>query len=139
MQESLFLILGAALAGVVIGAFRRFGAERERRLFSLALFATQLIYLGFALRSAPQSIGVETAALGAYALLSWTGYRGRIRWVAAGFALHALWDVVHPIHGPTYVPYGYRIACLSFDPLVAAYLLWRFEKNPDRGGSVGNG
>jgi len=58
---------------------------------------------------------------GAIALL---GLRGSPWWLAAGWALHPLWDVVlHYVSpGHSFAPITYTIPCLSFDLLVAAYI-----------------
>ena len=63
----------------------------------------------------------QAIVFGAIALL---GLRGSPWWLAAGWALHPLWDVVLHYIGPGYsfAPITYTIPCHSFDLLVAAYI-----------------
>jgi len=52
------------------------------------------------------------------------GLRGSPYWLAAGWALHPLWDVGLHYIGPghSFAPMTYAIACISFDLVVAAYI-----------------
>jgi hypothetical protein len=97
-----------------------------RSLLVVFLFAAAGAYFGFALLAAPGPIWVlaelvQVIVFGAIALL---GLRGSPWWLAAGWALHPLWDVVlHYIEpGYSFAPITYTIPCLSFDLLVAAYI-----------------
>jgi hypothetical protein len=96
-----------------------------RSLLVIFLFAAAGAYFGFALLAAPGPIWVlaelvQVIVFGAIALL---GLRGSPWWLAAGWALHPLWDVVLHYVGPghSFAPITYTIPCLSFDLLVAAY------------------
>jgi hypothetical protein len=53
------------------------------------------------------------------------GLRGSPWWLAAGWALHPLWDAGLHYFGPgsSFAPEPYAIACISFDWLVAAYIV----------------
>ena len=97
-----------------------------RSLLVIFLFAAAGAYFGFALLTAPGPIWVlaelvQVVIFGAIALL---GLRGSPWWLAAGWALHPLWDVVLHYVGPghSFAPITYTIPCLSFDLLVAAYI-----------------
>jgi hypothetical protein len=97
-----------------------------RSLLVVFLFAAAGAYFGFALLAAPGPIWVlaelvQVIVFGAIALL---GLRGSPWWLAAGWVLHPLWDVVlHYIgSGYSFAPITYTIPCLSFDLLVAAYI-----------------
>ena len=94
-------------------------------LLVVFLFAAAGAYFGCALLAAPGPIWVlaelvQVIIFGAIALL---GLRGSPWWLAAGWALHPLWDVVLHYVGPghSFAPITYTIPCLSFDLLVAAY------------------
>jgi hypothetical protein len=95
-------------------------------LLALFLFVADGAYFGFALLAAPGPIWVlaelmQVIVFGAMGLL---GLRGSVWWLAAGWALHPLWDVVLHYLGPGYsfAPITYTIPCLSFDLLAAAYI-----------------
>jgi hypothetical protein len=64
---------------------------------------------------------VGVIVFGAMALL---GLRDSAWWLAAGWALHPLWDVVLHYWGPgrTFASQPYAIACITFDWVVAAYI-----------------
>ena len=65
---------------------------------------------------------IQAVVFGAIGLL---GLRGSPYWVAAGWALHPLWDFVVHYVGPghPFTPWTYAIACISFDWLVAIYIV----------------
>ena len=107
-----------------------------RSLLVIFLFAAAGAYFGFALVAAPGPIWVlaelvQVIIFGAIALL---GLRGSPWWLAAGWALHPLWDVVLHYVGPghSFAPITYTIPCLSFDLLVAAYIAIAYGLVGDR-------
>lgn len=107
-----------------------------RSLLVVFLFAAAGAYFGFALLAAPGPIWVlaelvQVIIFGAIALL---GLRGSPWWLAAGWALHPLWDVVLHYVGPghSFAPITYTIPCLSFDLLVAAYIAIAYGLVGDR-------
>jgi hypothetical protein len=107
-----------------------------RSLLVIFLFAAAGAYFGFALLAAPGPIWVlaelvQVIIFGAIALL---GLRGSPWWLAAGWALHPLWDVVLHYVGPghSFAPITYTIPCLSFDLLVAAYIAITYGLVRDR-------
>lgn len=107
-----------------------------RSLLVIFLFAAAGAYFGFALLAAPGPIWVlaelvQVIIFGAIALL---GLRGSPWWLAAGWALHPLWDVVLHYVGPghSFAPITYTIPCLSFDLLVAAYIAIAYGLVGDR-------
>jgi hypothetical protein len=65
---------------------------------------------------------LQVVVFGTMALL---GLRGSPYWLAAGWALHPLWDVWLHYTGPgeVFTPWTYAIACVSFDWLVALYVV----------------
>ncbi len=130
------LINGAVFSAVavIVPAFLLSRFTRDiigRSVLVIFLLAAAGAYFGFAtlgrdvVGSHPIWILVELAQVivfGAFALL---GLRGSPYWLAAGWALHPLWDVVVHFIGPgqSFTPWTYAIACLSFDWLVAIYIV----------------
>ena len=96
-----------------------------RSLLVIFLFAAAGAYFGFALLAAPGPIWVlaELVQVIIFGVIALLGLRGSPWWLAAGWALHPLWDVVLHYVGPghSFAPITYTIPCLSFDLLVAAY------------------
>jgi hypothetical protein len=96
-----------------------------RSLLVVFLFAAAGAYFGFALLAAPGPIWVlaELVQVIIFGVIALLGLRGSPWWLATGWALHPLWDVVLHYVGPghSFAPITYTIPCLSFDLLVAAY------------------
>jgi len=64
----------------------------------------------------------QAVVFGAIGLL---GLRGSPYWIAAGWALHPFWDfLLHYMGaGHLFTPWTYAIACVSFDWLIALYIV----------------
>lgn len=97
-----------------------------RSLLVIFLFTAAGAYFGFAIGAGAGGIWalvelVQVIIFGTMALL---GLRGSPYWLAAGWALHPLWDVgLHYIGpGDSFAPITYAIACISFDLVVAVYI-----------------
>jgi hypothetical protein len=97
-----------------------------RSLLVIFLFTAAGAYFGFAIAAGAGPIWtfvelVQVIIFGTMALL---GLRGSPWWLAAGWALHPLWDVGLHYIGPgrSFAPVTYAIACISFDLVVAAYI-----------------
>jgi hypothetical protein len=125
-----FLLGGAinALALVILAYLlsRYVGEIYGRALLAIVLIIAGGAYVGFAVAGNASGLWflvelVQAVALGAIALL---GLRGSPYWLAAGWAIHPLWDVV--LHylgaGHAFAPESWAISCVSFDLLVAAYI-----------------
>jgi hypothetical protein len=125
-----FLLAGAIYALVlVIIAFllSRFAGDiYGRALLAIMLMVAGGAYVGFAVAGNAGRLWllaelVQAVILGAFALL---GLRGSPYWLAVGWAIHPLWDVVlHYVGaGRAFAPETWTIPCASFDLLVAAYV-----------------
>jgi hypothetical protein len=120
--------IGAALAGLSDLAVTRFAAQRRVPLFAVGLVAAAAVYPLFR-SSRPRSAPVvrELAALLAFGALGTAVVRGRTsnaaRVVAAGWAAHALFDLVHDGGQHSRIPGWYPAFCAGYDLGVAAILL----------------
>jgi hypothetical protein len=129
------LIVGLLINGVAYAAifiivalviYRFAGEFASRSFLVLFLFIAAGLYIVFALRAGEGILWilgeVVVAIFGGMALL---GLGGSLWWIVAGWALHPLWDVgLHYVApGRSFAPESYTIACLSFDLLVAAYIV----------------
>ena len=90
------------------------------------MFAAAGAYFGFAVGAGAGLIWtlVELAQVIIFGTMALLGLRGSPYWIAAGWALHPLWDVGLHYIGPgrSFAPMTYAIACISFDLVVAAYI-----------------
>jgi hypothetical protein len=98
-----------------------------RTLLATVLFAASGAYLGFAV-AAPVSriwLLIELLQAIAFGTLGLYGWRGPAKWLGLGWALHPLWDLPLHYYGPgrSFAPWTYAVACLSYDWVVAAYIL----------------
>jgi hypothetical protein len=130
------LINGAVFAAiaVIVPAFLLSRFTRDifgRSVLVIFLFVAAGAYFGFAtlgrdvVDTHPIWILVELAQVVVFGTLALLGLRGSPYWLAAGWALHPIWDIVLHYIGPgnAFTPWTYAIACLSFDWLVAIYIV----------------
>jgi hypothetical protein len=70
----------------------------------------------------------QVLVLGAMAVL---GMRRSPYWLAAGWALHPFWDIPLHLFGPGngFAPASYAISCLTWDWVVALYIVVAYRPN----------
>ena len=130
------LINGAIFAtvAVIVSAFLLSRFTRDiigRSLLVIFLVIAAGAYFGFAtlgrevVDTQPIWTLVELAQAIVFGAIALLGLRGSPYWIAAGWALHPFWDVGLHYIGPgyTFTPWTYAIACVSFDWLVAIYIV----------------
>src|SRR5215212_7152732 len=130
------LINGAIFAtvAVIVPAFLLSRFTRDiigRSVHVIFLFIAAGAYFGFAtlgrevVDTQPIWTLVELAQVIVFGTLALLGLRGSPYWIAAGWALYPVWDVVLHYIGPghSFTPWTYAIACVSFDWLVAIYIV----------------
>jgi hypothetical protein len=125
-----FLVGGAVNAttlAVIAFLLSRFAGDVVGRfLLVIFLFIAGGAYVGFAVGAgvSPPWAAAEVphaVVLGTMGLL---GLRGSASWIAAGWALHPLWDAALHYFGPgrSVAPASWAISCVSFDLVLAGYL-----------------
>ncbi len=132
----LVLIEGAIFAtlAVLVPAFLLSRFTRDiigRSVLVIFLFAAAGAYFGFAfvgrelVGTGQIWVPLELAQVIVFGTLALLGLRGSPYWLAAGWALHPLWDFLLHYVGPghPFTPWPYAIACVSFDWLVAIYVV----------------
>ena len=128
-----WLILGFALGAVLLLYARSKGEQGEKRVLTIALVVAALVYVGLAVVWGKATwILIETAGVPAFGAFVWLALRHNYKWLAAGWALHPVWDVGLHLWGPgqAMAPQWYVVACVSFDVLVATYVV--INKNQRR-------
>ena len=130
-QIALILLSGAvggAASVLVAHLVRRF----TREILAGVLIAAALFYILFAARSGAGAGWIAGEVLGVliYGGIGVAGVRGSPWWLAAGWALHPVWDMVLHYFGPghAFAPETYAIACVSWDWVVAGYLAYRITR-----------
>ena len=125
--------INAAIA-VIAPAFLLSRFTRDiigRSVLVIFLFVAAGAYFGFAtlgrdvVDTSPIWMLVELAQVIVFGTLGLLGLRGSPYWIAAGWALHPFWDYVLHYIGPghSFTPWTYAIACISFDWLIAIYIV----------------
>lgn len=128
----IWLIIGLVLAAIFLVSARRLGAVQEMRVIGFALIIAALIYVGFSLVWGDTIwLYIELGGVLVYGLFVWMALRYSPIWLAIGWGLHPLWDLALHLFGPGHavVPAWYAMACLSFDLLVAGYVLYRISED----------
>jgi hypothetical protein len=134
LEPSTFTLLREGAIGAVVLVAIAFVLSRFTRdiigcsLLIIFLFIAAGAYFGFTFLAAGPRIWmllalVQVIVFGTLGLL---GLHGSPYWIAAGWALHPLWDAGLYYIGPEFsiapITY-YEIVCISFDWVVAAYIV----------------
>jgi hypothetical protein len=118
---------GAAIAVVAFALSRFFRDSLGRSWLVILLFAATGAYLGFVVvaQGGFLWILIELAHIVAFGVMALRGLRGSPYWLAAAWGFHPIWDLGMHFIGPgrAFAPFTYTIACLSFDLIVAAYII----------------
>ena len=133
-----YLVSGAIEALVLVAIaylLSRFSSDIVgRSLLAVFLFVAAGLYIVFAARAGENAYWVlgELIGVGIYGTMALRGLRHSPLWLAAGWAAHPLWDVALHYFGPggSFAPASYTITCVSFDLLVAAYVVIAYGLGP---------
>ena len=125
MQTVIEIVVGLFLGIVFILLVRLSGSYA--RSFAVGLVVTALIYVGLAVfgNSSSAWILIELAGVAIFAVFAWLGLRKTGWFLAAGWALHPLWDAGLHDYSTQFVPHWYIGGCIGFDLLVAIYIAFR--------------
>ena len=72
-------------------------------------------------------VALELLGLVIYGSMAFLGLRRSQWWLVAGWAFHPAWDMALHYFGPghAFAPAPYALACMTWDPTVAAYIAFR--------------
>lgn len=120
--------IGGAVLSLLAFVLSRFVKDIVgRTLLATVLFAAAGAYFGFAYNPGTLRIWIliELLQVVAFGTLGLYGWRGSPYWLVLGYALHPVWDFGLHYLGPgsSFAPLPYTVACISFDWVVAAYIL----------------
>lgn len=121
--EMIYLLVSGLLQATILTLFAFVLRRYTRSILAFVLVVAAAAYVFFATLAgeSPFWLLVEVGGVAIYGALALLGVRRSAWWLAAGWALHPVWDI--PLHyfgpGHTFAPASYAIACLSFDLLVA--------------------
>lgn len=123
MIYAIYLLVGALLGSGFVFLVQRSGVDVYGR-FGIALLVAAGIYAAFAMAAMESTwLMIELIGVGLFGVLVQLVRRKVVSWLAAGWALHALWDVGHLISaGAEFVPDWYPALCITFDLVVAFHI-----------------
>jgi hypothetical protein len=108
-------------------------ARLELKVYALSLVIAALIYVMFAARGGAAHgarLWLELAGLVLFLLFAALGLKVTPAFLAVGWACHAAWDLIlHKLTDGAFVPSWYPLTCLSFDLVLAAYIIVRFKRS----------
>jgi hypothetical protein len=130
------LLAGAAGGALFVGAACAL-PRRTRGILVVGLFVAALFYVYFAARArvSPAWLAAELAGVALYGGMALRGRRGSPWWIAAGWALHPIWDVALHYLGPgrAFAPAWYATLCLTWDLVVAAVIAYQVLRGSGTG------
>lgn len=132
MMQLLWLFIGLlSVVPLLLMAHRETNIGALNTL-GIGLVVAALLYVVFALIWGDTAWVLVELLIGVtiYGAFFWLAKRFSALWLAAGWALHTLWDMALHLYGigTHIVPEWYAWACVSFDLAVAAYIYWRFRQ-----------
>lgn len=127
------VLFSLGVLGAVVVALRAGRRENNgRAVLAVALVGAAAIYVLFALMDGAWGwVGIELVGTAAFGALAWLGLRGSLAWLAAGWAVHPVWDA--GLHFAGLGEHGarwYVILCVGFDLTLAAMIAWRAVGSP---------
>jgi hypothetical protein len=132
MLIALWLLIGVAF-GVIFVTLARKRKTGEPAFLAAGLLIAALIYLIFGLANGATTnwLVTETLGVGIYGIFALLGLRYSLGWLALGWATHPVWDVGLHLLGEAkiFVPIWYVVVCISFDLVVAAFILAKNDKD----------
>lgn len=128
MNNVLWLILGLVFSAALLMYARSYRARGEKKVLAIALVIAAIIYVVFAFIWGNTTwVLIEVIGIPLYGIFAWAAIRYSVYWLSIGWLLHPIWDVGLHLLGPGnfVAPEWYTIGCITFDILVAMYVLFR--------------
>ena len=118
-------VMGVLVALLVCAFARVAGFDRDRAFYPTVLIITATYYVLFAaIGQSNEALIVETIIMVLFVAVAVAGFRLKLWMIAAGFAAHAVFDLVHGsvVNNPG-VPSWWPAFCLAIDVALAALLM----------------
>ncbi|HUF08214.1 MAG TPA: DUF6010 family protein [Rhodothermales bacterium] len=124
IRPGIDLLVGLAAAVLFIRLARRHAPGAELRLYAAGLLIAAGVYVAFGLVLGGKPLGYELIQLVVVTIIVVVGIRRSPMIIAGGWLLHSGWDLLHVLPDLSrHAPDWYVFACLSFDVVVAGYIV----------------
>lgn len=119
------MLIGAVLAAMV-GLFAHLvGYDRDRSFYAAVLTVVGSLYVLFAVMDGGAGLIMEIGFFAVFAAMAAIGFRSSLWVVAAGLALHGVFDLARHFYAPaTGAPAWWPAFCGAYDVVAAAGLMW---------------
>jgi hypothetical protein len=126
MQYALPFAGGIAAALANIAITWRLPPQRAAEFYNLFMAATAAFYFGSALSSGNlNTLMLEIAVSGTLFCLALAGQWKALKFTAAAFVAHGIWDLLHVTAGMgANAGASFPVLCVAYDWLIAGYLWW---------------
>ena len=128
------LASGVATAAVIVAFARTTGFDRDRSFYPTVLVVIALLYVLFGVEEGDLSVvAAETAVALVFVATAIVAFHRRSPMLlAAGLALHGVWDAAHPALLPSSdaIPTWWPAFCLGVDLPLAAWAYVRWPQRP---------
>ena len=116
--------MAAALANIAITW--RLSPQRAAEFYNLFMAATAAFYFGSALPAGNlKTLLLEIAVSGTLFCLAVAGQWKSLKFTAAAFAAHGIWDLLHLTEGlGANAGTSFPVLCVAYDWVIAGYLWW---------------
>jgi hypothetical protein len=132
MYYLIWLTLGVILSAILLRYVRLYSKNRQKRILSIGLIVAAGLYLAFALIWGDGTwILIEASGILIFSIFVWLANRYSYSWLAAGWAAHIAWDGFIHLYGlgQAIAPEWYVVTCISFDLILAVYILYSDKIN----------
>ena len=119
------VIIGFAAAVISILVARSVFPKKDHAFWRTGLVVAALVYVVFSFFGGSlQWVLIELGGVLLYLSFAVLSKRYSLWYLALGWGLHVLWDLL--LHGEDldFVPSWYPAVCLGFDLAIAAYVIW---------------
>lgn len=117
------ILIGLSSSLITILIFSVLKRFDKNTIYGLILMGIAFLYVGYTWTDIEVAI-ISFLQVLFFLLFSYFGIKKNTNFLVAGYFLHGVWDGIYPFFGsPDLLPPDYDYFCLTYDFIVAIYLL----------------